>query len=211
MKLSNVPPIRDFETNRCPMAFEMIQKSTAPQMVVEQMLEKVKSGDIQPGGQLPPQRELAVMFGVGRSSIREALNALAVMGYIDVVQGKGTFVRTDIPHDDPPLSQLTRAMAVGSLLDLMEVRELLECKSVELAADRAEEKQLHRLDRIVDTMEARLADYKAFLDADLKFHYALAEATGNIVICEMMKLLAEKVSWHHAQLKTALLSMPYRE
>ncbi|NNG02427.1 MAG: FCD domain-containing protein, partial [Desulfobacteraceae bacterium] len=41
--------------------------------------------------------------------------------------------------------------------------------------------------------------------------YALAEATGNIVICEMMKLLAEKVSWHHAQLKTALLSMPYRE
>ena len=62
------------------MVFETIRKNTAPEMVVEQILKKIGSGEIASGSRLPSQRELAVSFGVGRSSIREALNALAVMG-----------------------------------------------------------------------------------------------------------------------------------
>ncbi len=79
------------------MVFEAIRKATAPEMVVAQILNKLKKGDLKPGGQLPSQRELAQLLGVGRSSVREAVNALTVMGYLDVRQGKGTFIRQELP------------------------------------------------------------------------------------------------------------------
>jgi len=143
------------------MAFETIRKSTAPEMVVEQILKKLQTGELKPGSQLPSQRELAQFLGVGRSSVREATNALAVMGYLEVLQGKGTFIRSDLPSTDVSTAQLK-------------------------------------------------ADQQ-FLEADLEFHYALAEATGNAVICEMMKLVIEKVLAHHGRLRTKLLSARFRE
>ena len=108
------------------MVFETIRKNTAPEMVVEQMLKKISSGEIATGARLPSQRELAQSFGVGRSSIREALNALAVMGYLDVQQGRGTFITRELPGTDPSMAKLKTALEAGSLLDLIELRETLE-------------------------------------------------------------------------------------
>ena len=79
------------------MVFEAVRRNTAPEMVVEQILHKISTGELPPGTRLPAQRDLAVSFGVGRSSIREALNALAVMGYLDVQQGRGTFIAEEFP------------------------------------------------------------------------------------------------------------------
>jgi len=79
------------------VVFETIRKNTAPEMVVEQLMKKISSGEIAAGSRLPSQRDLALSFGVGRSSIREALNALAVMGYLDVQQGRGTFIAGELP------------------------------------------------------------------------------------------------------------------
>jgi GntR family transcriptional repressor for pyruvate dehydrogenase complex len=194
------------------MGFEAIRKSTAPEMVVEQILEKLETGELLPGGQLPSQRELAQLFGVGRSSVREATNALVVMGYIEVIQGRGTFIRQQLPGTDPSTTKLKNALAAGNIFVLMEARELLECKSCELAAERADGSHLRPLEEALD--EARAAgpeDYPSFLDADLKFHYALAEATDNEVICEMMKLVIEKVLAHHSRFRTKYLSAKFRE
>jgi GntR family transcriptional repressor for pyruvate dehydrogenase complex len=193
------------------MAFDTIRKSSAPEMVAEQILRKLSDGELEPGSQLPPQRELARMFGVGRSSVREAINALAVMGYLQSLQGRGTFIRDPLPSSDPALSNLTVALRAGSLLDLMEARELLECKSAELAAERAEASHIRTLEGLVEEMEASKGDYDRFLEADLAFHAELAEATGNRVIGEMTKLVLEKVIDHHSRLKTARLSPEYRE
>ena len=96
------------------MVFETIRKATAPEMVVEQILNKLKTGDLTPGGQLPSQRELAYLLGVGRSSVREAINALTVMGYLDVHQGKGTFIRRELPATDPSVDKLNAAFKAGS-------------------------------------------------------------------------------------------------
>ena len=194
------------------MSFEAIRKSTAPEMVVEQILQKLETGELQPGGQLPSQRELAQLFGVGRSSVREATNALVAMGYIEVIQGRGTFIRQQLPGTDPSTAKLKNALAAGNIFVLMEARELLECKSCELAAERADEAHLRPLEEALN--EARGAgpdDYPRFLDADLKFHYALAEATDNEVICEMMKLVIEKVLAHHSSFRTKYLSANFRE
>lgn len=193
------------------MAFEIIQRSTAPEMVVEQILDKLNSGELQPGGKLPSQREMSELFGVGRSSVREAINALAVMGYLDVRQGKGTFIRKDLPSTELSASQLNAALKAGSFLDLMEAREILECRSVELAAERGERKQIRRIKNALKKVEESDDDYLSFLKADLEFHLTLAEATENVVICEIMKLIIEKVVEHHSKFRYTLLTPDYRE
>ncbi len=192
------------------MAFETIRRNTAPEMVVEQLLRKIKSGEIPPGSRLPSQRDLAMDFGVGRSSIREALNALAVMGHLDVQQGRGTFIADKIPGADPSLQKLKAALKAGSLLDVIELRETLECKAAELAAERIESRQLVRLKQALREMEESADDYHRFFKADLEFHTSLSEATTNLVFSEMLSFLLEKVAEHHGQFQTRLLSSEYR-
>jgi GntR family transcriptional repressor for pyruvate dehydrogenase complex len=192
------------------MAFEEIRKSTAPEMVVEQILKKLSTGELEPGSRLPSQRELAQFLGVGRSSVREATNALAVMGYLEVLQGKGTFIRRELPSTDVSITQLRAALEAGSIFDLMEARELLECKSVELAAERAGDKQIRQLEAVLKKFKESGEEYQDFLETDLELHYCLAETTGNAVICEMMKLVIEKVLKHHARMRTTLLSTGFR-
>ncbi|MBI9087468.1 MAG: FadR family transcriptional regulator [Desulfobacterales bacterium] len=188
-----------------------MRKNSAPEMAAEQILKQIQGGELPPGAQLPPQRELAVLLGVGRSSVREAINALAVMGYLEAIQGRGTFVRSELPVGDPPTERLRAALEAGSIFDLMEARELLECKSVALAAERADARQIRRLRQILKDIDESDGVYEAFLAADVAFHTFLAEMTGNPVICEMTRLVLDKVVAHHARLRTTQLSPDYRE
>jgi GntR family transcriptional repressor for pyruvate dehydrogenase complex len=192
------------------VVFEAIRKNTAPEMVVEQILKKIGSGEIVAGSKLPSQRDLALNFGVGRSSIREALNALAVMGYLDVQQGRGTFIARELPGADPSVAKLKTALQAGSLLDIIELRESLECRAAELAAERIESGQLARLKQALQEMEESCDDYRRFFTADLQFHTILAEATANRIFSEMLRFLLQKVVDHHEKFKTSLLSPDYR-
>lgn len=192
------------------MVFETIRKNTAPEMVVEQMLKKISNGEIATGARLPSQRDLAQSFGVGRSSIREALNALAVMGYLDVQQGRGTFIARELPGTDLSMAKLKPALQAASLLDLIELRETLECRAAELASERIEARHFSQLRQSLRDMEESAEDYQRFLKADLQFHTALAEATGNRIFSEMLRFLLEKVVGHHEKFKTSLLSPAYR-
>ena len=193
------------------MGFETIRKSSAPEMVAEQIVEKIASGELEPGGRLPSQRDLAHMLGVGRSSVREAINALVVLGYLEPLQGKGTFIKEVLPDTDGRLEQLNLAFSAGTIFDLMEARELLECQSAALAAERADRGQLRRLRTVLTDVAATENEYAIFLDADIRFHTAVADAAGNVVLCELTKLVLEKVVAHHNQLKTAMLPPAYRE
>jgi GntR family transcriptional repressor for pyruvate dehydrogenase complex len=193
------------------MPFQSIRKASAPQMVAEEILKRIETGELAPGERLPPQRELAGILGVGRSSLREAVNALTVMGYLTAQQGKGTFVREALPALDDSVAKLGTVLAAGSLVDLMEARELLEVKSARLAAERAEDDHILRLKEAIEGMRHTPEDYDSFLAADLQFHRTVSEATLNVVICEMTKLILDKVIQHHARLKTALLPPQYRE
>lgn len=192
------------------MAFEAIRKSSAPEIVVEQILKKLQSGEITPGARLPSQRALAQSFGVGRSSMREALNALAVMGYLDVQQGRGTFITQELPGTNPSMSKLQAALKAGSLLDVLELRETLECKAAELAAERSESRHRRRLKQALQDMEDSQDDYRRFLQADVEFHTTLAEATTNQIFSEILRFLLEKVVGHHETFKTTLISLEYR-
>ncbi|MBC2742634.1 MAG: FadR family transcriptional regulator [Desulfosarcina sp.] len=93
----------------------------------------------------------------------------------------------------------------------MEARELLECRSAALAADRADAGQIRNLKAAMKKVMGTETDYAIFLDADIQFHATVAEAAGNVVLCELTKLVLEKVVAHHNALKTALLPPAYRE
>lgn len=178
------------------MEFNAINKITASRMVVEQIFDKLKAGEIKPGDKLPSQMELAKLFRVGRTSIREAIKALDAMGYIDVIQGKGTFFKKNISSDGLYLIGLKKALEVVSLADLMKTREVLECRAAELASKSADPKNLQRLQEAIKILNQ--TEYgKKFMEADLGFHVSLAEASGNILLCEILKLLVEKVHRHH--------------
>ena len=193
------------------MNFKTIRKSSAPEMVAEQVLSQIKSGELSPGDRLPPQRELASLLGVGRSSVREAINALAVMGYLDVAQGRGTYIAENLPDADAALFQLDAALKAGNILDLMDVREMLECRSARLAAERAEGKKIKKIENTLKGMRASADDYPSFLEADMQFHRALAEASENQILCELTRLILDKVVAHHFQLRTTQLSAGYRD
>ncbi len=193
------------------MGFKTIKKSSAPDLVAQQILEQIENHTLPPGSRLPSQRELAALLGVGRSSLREAVNALVAMGYLEPIQGKGTYIKAALPGKAPNMDKLARAMAMGSAFDLMEARTLMECKSAALAASRADTTQLNRLDATLAQLPTAFDDYETFLALDLEFHTGVAEATNNMVICEMTKLFLEKLRSHHAGLNTGNLSRDYKK
>jgi GntR family transcriptional repressor for pyruvate dehydrogenase complex len=178
------------------MEFNAINKITASRMVVEQIFDKLKAGEIKPGDKLPSQMELAKLFKVGLSSIREAIKALDAMGYVDIIQGKGTHFKKNISSDSLYLIGLKKALEVVSVKDLMKTREVIECSAAEFASKSADMNKLQRLQEAIKILDQ--AEYgKNFLEADLGFHIALAEASDNILLCEILKLLVEKVHRHH--------------
>ena len=192
------------------MKFKTIQKSSTPDMIINEIVQHVKSGELKPGDKLPTEREMSLMFGVGRSSIREAIKGLVLSGYLESAQGKGTFVRKDIPVQDLNLANLQNALAAEQIIELMELREILECNAVRLAAERAQSEDIRRIHEALERMEACTADIKKFYDPDFDFHVAIAEATHNEMICEMMKLIVEKSHEYYEKFMPDRLCPPER-
>ncbi len=193
------------------MSFEAIQKSSAVNLVVNQIVKAIDQKTYIPGSKLPSQRDLAIKLGVGRSSIREACNILITKGYLETIQGKGTFIKDDLPTATHSLAKLSSAVQVSSIYNLMEARALLECKSAALAAKRAKTSDLKKLDEILDNVLSDQNDYGLFLEYDIQFHTTIAEATQNEVICEMTKLVLSKLAEHHSKINTDDLSVAYKK
>ncbi|MBW2593518.1 MAG: FadR family transcriptional regulator, partial [Deltaproteobacteria bacterium] len=160
------------------MKVQKIRKNLTSEMVIEEILKNVKSGDLQPGDKLPTEREMGRMFGVGRSSIRD--------------QGKGTFVKNNFALQNLSRGELRNAMAAEDIFELMELREILECNAVRLAAERAGNGDRDRINEALEQMKACREDFKRFYKPDFNFHMAIAEATHNKMIYEMIRLLVEK-------------------
>lgn len=192
------------------MTFETIKKNSAVDQVTSQLLARITDKSLSAGSRLPSQRDLATQLGVGRSSIREAVNALVVRGYLEPIQGKGTFVKESLPESGEQLEKLSSAVRLGSHVNLMEARVLLECESAALAASRADDNDMERLEAIFATIDPENPDYSAFLQADMDLHIAIAETTKNDILCEMTRLLLLKLAEHHAKLQTEHLSLAYK-
>jgi len=173
---------------------DTIKRNTTAELVIEKVLNMITDGELKVGDRLPPAHKLAEIFGVGRSSIREAVRALSVLGYLEILPGKGTFVRKDTSFEKLSVNNgLINILESGPIFDIMETRECLECKCAELASVRADPAQQKKMEHLIKIMQDNRSDLETINKADLEFHLTLAEATNNDVIYEIMKLLIEKV------------------
>ncbi|OQY03906.1 MAG: hypothetical protein B6I22_10615 [Desulfobacteraceae bacterium 4572_123] len=174
------------------MKVQKIKKNLTSEMVIEEILKNLKSGDLQPGDKLPTEREMGRMFGVGRSSIREAVKGLVLLGYLEASQGKGTFVKADFAFKNLSPVELQSVMAAEDIFELMELRKILECNAVELAAKRADNDDKDRINKALEQMKACREDFRRFYKPDFDFHIAIATATHNKMISDMMRIVVEK-------------------
>ena len=165
------------------MNYEQIESERLYERIVAQIEQRILRGDLHVGDQLPPERELGEQFGVSRTAVREAVKALRQKGLLETYPGRGTFI-TDgtsqaMRHS---LNLVVSLGAAHGSEDLVQVREILEPEIAALAAVRVTAEQLAALDKAVAVMNAALNDAEAFIEGDLDFHLALAEATQNDII-----------------------------
>jgi len=171
------------------MKFQPIKPKKVSTQIADQIRASILSGDFSPGDKLPPERELAEMFGVSRPSVREALNALASSGLVSSTQGGGTVVMSLVETSSAnSLSGLIR-MQQDRALDVIEVRKCMESWTAFYAAQRALPEDIRRMETIVAGMESNLEGLLPSEDLDANFHILIARATHNIVWLHLMQNL----------------------
>ena len=168
------------------MIVEQIKSYSAPERVVKQFLKNLETGEMKPGQKLPTQDQLADLFGVSRSSIREAMNALSMMGYLNITQGKGSFIKAELPNNGGTEGYLDDFFKRANLFHLMEIREVLECYAVEKASLVASEENIKLLEKALEKLENSRNDLSKFFLADRDFHVAIGAAANLPEIGELV-------------------------
>jgi DNA-binding FadR family transcriptional regulator len=158
------------------LIFSPVRSQTAFEETLDRLGTAIKLGLLPPGTRLPAERELCEQLGIARSTLRQALTALVQSGHLHAMRGRGggTFVADALPAADPPSPEM-----IAGWRDLCDQRLAVELGVAALAAERATAGDLPALEALVDEMEQHLLEFPAYRRADVRFHVALAEATGS--------------------------------
>src|SRR5215468_591014 len=157
------------------------------EQIVQQIEESVLSGQLKPGDQLPAERELAQRFGVSRTAVREAVKALREKGLVEAYSGKGTFITDGTTQAvRQSLDLMVKIGQTEGTGHLAELRAILEPEIAALAAGRIQEPELATMREAVSIMDGAGQDPEAYIEADLDFHLALAEAAANPLILSLL-------------------------
>jgi GntR family transcriptional repressor for pyruvate dehydrogenase complex len=167
--------------------YRAVKTSRLYEQIVQQVEDAILKGQLKPGDQLPAERDLAHSFGVSRTAVREAVKTLREKGLVEAYSGRGTFVTNGTSHTiRQSLDLMIRINPLEGSANLAELRLVLEPEIAALAATRIEEQLLSTMREAVDEMDRSLRDPDAYVEADLDFHLALAEAVGNPMILSLL-------------------------
>lgn len=167
-----------------------IKTESAPEKIIKQILRDIESGKLKPGDKLPNHQEMANLYGVGRSSVREAINALVVMDLLVAKQGKGTFIKTKTVETKPVESCIDDIFKSASVYNLWEIREVLECYSVRKASEFISEEQIVLLEEAYKRLENSNKEVHLYhLKEDINFHMAIAQAAKNPELGEILRAI----------------------
>jgi GntR family transcriptional repressor for pyruvate dehydrogenase complex len=166
---------------------DMPSRGTA---VLEALAEMVERAGLQVGDRLPPEVALATALGVGRSTIREALNRWEGLGLIRRRRGDGTYITARIHASHGPLPHMVE-LEGEALLRLLDVRRILESGTVRRAAAMATLRQRNDISRLCDALLDVVAAGKSYKIADAAFHGAICDATGNPMFRQMLQRMDE--------------------
>lgn len=165
-------------------------QQAVPSDLLERLRELIESKDMQAGDRLPSERALALKFGVGRPSLREAIKALETLDVLDSRHGEGTFIKSRAGLSGGWTSKVELNTRNVDLMELLEVRKMFEPRAAALAAARATEKHLAMMERELVALEKRPNDLENVIRHDYLFHEIVFQATGNAVLLGVAKYLA---------------------
>jgi GntR family transcriptional regulator, transcriptional repressor for pyruvate dehydrogenase complex len=186
--------------------FENLKEKRLFERIVDQIKDAVLSGTLQTGDKLPPEHELARMFGVSRSAVREALRILELSGLVSIRKGNrgGCFIRKlssnqklmDYLSDNWRLGQIT-------LTHLTEARYWLESMVIDIVGQRITAKDIDKLRKSVDKAERLYEEGKdrEKIDENLNFHILLVRIIGNTILIDALSAILELLSYMLLKIK----------
>jgi GntR family transcriptional repressor for pyruvate dehydrogenase complex len=191
------------------MAIKPIAAPRLYQRIAESIADLIDAGEFAPGDRLPAERDLARKLGVSRASLREALSALELDGYVEIRVGSGVYVR-------PRRSSRKRAALKGrvdevSPFDTLRARRLIEAETAALAARHASAEQVKAIEAAFARLAADMRAEKARSEGDRLFHVRIAEAAGNTALAAIVRDLW--AAWHqplNARLESLFVTMQRR-
>jgi len=171
--------------------YRQIRPFKVSEEIVQQIKSLIKEGKLQPGEALPPERIFAEMLGVGRSSIREAINILETLGFIEIKKRIGVFVRSvSEPIITNPLRQILEEDD-SKFYELYEFRKDIELASTYKAARFRTDRDLYRMKKVLEKMEHDCKKLGISVKDDLAFHLGIAQATQNFMRAHILKSVWE--------------------
>ena len=171
--------------------FEAVRKTKLYEKVALQIRGLIGDGLLKPGDKLPPERELAETFQVSRSSLRDAIRSLEVMGLVEARQGEGTIVLDlDASKVASPLSTILQQKRelVSELLDM---RRIIEPPLAARAALRATAEEIGQMEKVLGRQKEKVDRGELAVEEDTEFHYALASAAKNSVILKIVDVFMD--------------------
>jgi len=160
--------------------FEPVKNEKIYKMAVRQVISLIENGKLAPGEKLPPERELARILSVSRTSVRQAITVMEEMGFLETRHGEGTFVVTD--REDQEIAQ-TFAQHLVNLqltpLELLETRLVVECPVARCCAERASDDDIKQIESFLEHNRMERGEAVGLEKMNNDFHLAIARATGN--------------------------------
>jgi len=156
--------------------FAPVRSHTAFEETVDRLATAIKLGLLSPGSRLPAERDLCARLGIARSTLRQALTALAQSGHVFATRGRGggTFVSDPPPPADPPSPEV-----LAHWRETCDERLAIELGVAVLASQRASEDEIDGLDALAAALDDALEDFATYRQLDIRLHVGLAEATGS--------------------------------
>lgn len=164
------------------MPLQTVEPRRLYRQIADQLRALIGQGEFAVGARLPAERDLAKQLGVSRPSVREALIALEVEGWVEVRTGSGVYVLDRSQHAAAPV-----ASTEWGPLELIRARRVVEGETAAIAAGLAKRKDIEAMNRAIDLMR-ELADRNVMpLEGDRAFHLAIVECCGNTVLAETVQ------------------------
>jgi GntR family transcriptional regulator, transcriptional repressor for pyruvate dehydrogenase complex len=180
---------------------EQVVKTNLPETIARLIVSRIAKGEYKPGQKLPPEKELMYLFAVGRSTIREAFQALALMGLIDIRPGQGTFIR-DIKKETVIQPSLFLPLVdPETTAELLEARVAVEPVVAELAAVRRTENDLSGMSKILNECEEALQSGEPVYSLSAGFHLLLARASRNTVFVRFLESIINLMAARGAKIE----------
>ena len=169
--------------------FSHLKNKLLAEQVEDEIYHYILDTPLEPGTKLPNEFELGEKFGVGRSTVREAVKLLSSKGIVEVRRGSGTYVVTTAKGLSDPLNLRSVQDKNALALDLVNVRLLLEPGMAEMAALNASDEDIERIQRLCDRVESKIHSGDLYIEDDIAFHTCIAESSKNMVVEQLIPII----------------------